>query len=134
MIVVMIMVSYSTECFLRSRLCSSHFACVQCSVTSNSFLTPWTVAHQAPLSMGFPRKEYWSGLPFPSPGDIPDPEIEPTSTALVGRFFTTEPIGKSSPFYIFIYSFQQPYEVCIFIFIPTDRNRDIEYLDQADTA
>ena len=41
------------------------------------FATPWTVAHQAPLSMGFPRQEYWNGLPFPSPGDIPDPGIEP---------------------------------------------------------
>ena len=41
------------------------------------FATPWTVAHQAPPSMGFSRQEYWSGLPFPSPGDIPDPGIEP---------------------------------------------------------
>ena len=41
--------------------------------------TPWTVAHQAPLSMGFSRQEHWSGLPFPSPGDLPDPEIEPRS-------------------------------------------------------
>ena len=49
--------------------------------------TPWTVAHQAPLSMGFPRQEYWSGLPRPSPGDLPDPGIEPTSPALAGGFF-----------------------------------------------
>ena len=42
---------------------------------------PWTVAHQAPLSMGFPRQEYWSGLSFPSPGDLPDPGIEPMSPA-----------------------------------------------------
>jgi len=46
-----------------------------------------TVACQAPLSMGFPRQEYWSGLPFPSPGDFPDPEIEPTSPTLAGGFF-----------------------------------------------
>ncbi|KAM7226722.1 hypothetical protein CapIbe_022867, partial [Capra ibex] len=46
------------------------------------FVTPWTVAHQAPLSMGFPRQEYWSGLPLPVPGDLPDPGIEPTSPAL----------------------------------------------------
>ena len=45
------------------------------------FATPWTVAHQAPLSMGFPRQGYWSGLPFPSPGNIPDPGIEPISLA-----------------------------------------------------
>ena len=62
-----------------------------CSVVSDS-ATPWTVAHQAPLSMEFSREEYWSGLPFPSPGDLPNPEIEPTSLrspALAGRFFTT---------------------------------------------
>ena len=58
------------------------------------FVTPWTVACQAPLSVGFPRQEYWSGLPFPSPGDLPDPGIEPVSLtspawALAGRFFTT---------------------------------------------
>ena len=55
------------------------------------------VAHQVPLSMGFPRQEYWSGLPFPSSGDLPDPGIKPTSPvapALAGRFFTTEPPGN----------------------------------------
>ena len=46
------------------------------------FATPWTVAYQAPPSMGFSRQEYWSGLPFPSPGDLPDPGIEPGSPAL----------------------------------------------------
>ena len=61
------------------------------------FVTPWTIAHQAPLSMGFPRQEYWSGLPFPPPGDLRDPGIEPTSLAfpaLAGRLLTTEPPGK----------------------------------------
>ena len=58
------------------------------------FVTPLTVAYQAPLSMGFSRQEYWSGLPFPSPGDLPDSEIEPTSPVLAGRFFTAEPLGK----------------------------------------
>ena len=61
---------------------------------SDSFVAPWTVAHQAPLSMGFPRQEYWSGLPLPSPGDLPNPGTEPESPALAGRFFTTEPPGK----------------------------------------
>ena len=61
---------------------------------SNSFVVSWTIALQAPLSMGFPRQEYWSGLPFPSPGDPPDPGMEPMSRALAGRFFTTEPLGK----------------------------------------
>ena len=58
---------------------------------------PWTIAHQAPLSMGFPRQEYYSGLPFPSPGDLPDLGNEPEflePPALAGRFFTTAPLGK----------------------------------------
>ena len=58
------------------------------------FATPWTSTHQAPLSMGFPRKEYWSGFPFPIPGDLPDPGVEPESIALTGRFFATVPPGK----------------------------------------
>ena len=59
------------------------------------FVTPWTVAHQAPLSMGFSRQEYWSGLLFPSPGDLPDPGIEPRSPALQADTLTSEP-GFSS--------------------------------------
>ena len=58
------------------------------------FATPWSVALQAPLPMGFPRQEYWSGLPFPPPGDLPHSEIKPTSLvspALAGGFFITEP-------------------------------------------
>ena len=51
-------------------------------------MTPRTVAHQAPLSMGFSRQEYWSGLPCPPPGDLPDPGIKPESPALAGKFFT----------------------------------------------
>ena len=61
------------------------------------FVTPWTVARQAPLSTGFPRQEYWSGLPFPSPGDLSDPGIEPKSLdapALAGGFSTTVPSRK----------------------------------------
>ena len=61
---------------------------------SDSFATPWTVAHQAPLFMEFSRQEYWGGLPYPTPGDLPDAGIELTS-AMAGRFFTTEPAGKS---------------------------------------
>ena len=70
------------------------------SVVSDTFVTPGTVARQAPLSVGFPMQEYWSGLPFPSPEDLPNPGIEPVSPnyqaspALAGRFFTTEPSGK----------------------------------------
>ena len=61
-----------------------------------TLVTPWSVARQAPLSMGFSRQEYWSGLSFPSRGDLPHPGIEPESAALVGGFFTTEPAGKPS--------------------------------------
>ena len=68
-------------------------------------MTPWTVAHQAPLSMGFPKQEYWSSLPFPSPGDLSEPGIEPMSSVLAGTeplylpgtIFTTEPPGGDHP-------------------------------------
>ena len=72
-------------------LCRAHV-----SVMSHSG-TPWTVAYQAPLSMGFSRHEYWSGLSCPPPGDLPDPGIKPAShmsPALVGGFFTTAVPGK----------------------------------------
>ena len=63
---------------------------------SDSFVTPWTVACQAPLPVGFPRQENQSRLPFPSPGgDLPDLGIESTSPALTGGFFPTEPPGRS---------------------------------------
>ena len=58
------------------------------------FATLWTTACQAPLYIGFSRQEYWHGLPFPSPGDLPDSGIKPMSPALAGGFFTTEPPGK----------------------------------------
>ena len=67
------------------------------SVLSPTLYDPLTVAHQAALSVGLSRQEYWSGLPFPIPGDLPDPGVEPASLAspaLAGRFFTTEPPGK----------------------------------------
>ena len=58
------------------------------------FATPWTVAHQASLSLGFPRQEYWNGLPFPSPRDLPDPSDWTWVSWLAGRFFTTKTPGK----------------------------------------
>ena len=61
---------------------------------SNSFATPWAIAHQAPLSIGFSRQEYWSGLPFLSPGYLPDPGIEPRSPTLEADALTSEPPGK----------------------------------------
>ena len=77
-----------------------NFLCC-CLVTKScpTLAPPWTVAHQASLSMGFPRQEYWSELPFPSPGDLPYLGIKPTSPALAGRFFTAEPPGK--PYKVF---------------------------------
>ena len=58
------------------------------------FVTPWAVAYQSHLSIGFPRQEHGNGLPFPSPGDLPHPGIKPGSLALASRVFTTEPPGK----------------------------------------
>ena len=58
------------------------------------FVTPWTVAYQAPPSMGFSRQEYWSGVPFLSPGDLPDPGIEPGSPALQADALPSKPPGK----------------------------------------
>ena len=58
------------------------------------FATLWAVAHQALLSMGFFRQEHWTGLPFPTPGDLPDPGIGPASPSLAGRFSTTALLGK----------------------------------------
>ena len=58
------------------------------------FATPWTVAHKAPLSMGFSRQECWSGLPFLSPGDLPKPGIEPESPPLQADALPSEPLGK----------------------------------------
>ena len=87
--------SQSTE---YSSLCYAVCVCV-CVCVSRSvvFETPWAVAHQASLSMGFSRQEYWSGLSCLPPGNLPDPGVEPTflmSPALAGRFFTTELPGR----------------------------------------
>ena len=74
---------------------SRYIAVVQ-SVESDSFETPWTVTSQAPLSMGFPRQGYWSGLLFPTPRDLPNLGIELVPPILADGFFTTEPPGKPS--------------------------------------
>ena len=71
-------------------VCVCVCVCSQLLSPVQLFATPWTVACQAPLSMGFSRQEYWSGLLFP-PGDLPSPGIEPASPALADGFFTTEP-------------------------------------------
>ena len=69
------------------------------------FVTLWTVAHQAPLSMWFSMQKYWSELPIPFSGDLPDPGIEPKSPALAGGFFTAEPSGK--PLFYVVVQFSQ---------------------------
>ena len=78
-------------------LCTGCVLCVHENINHcrvRLLATPWTVAHQTPLSMGFPRQEYWSGLPFPSPGDLPDPGIKPRSPELQTDFLPSEPPGK----------------------------------------
>ena len=74
------------------------YACAVCVLSRiQLFVTAWTEAHQMSLSVGFPRQEHWSGLPFHSPGDLPDPGNKTTplaSPALAGGFFTTLPLGK----------------------------------------
>ena len=77
--------AFITKIPLHLCACTQSFSCVQL------FATLWTVAYQAPLSKGFSQQDYWSGLPFPPPQDLPDPGIEPASLispALAGRFFT----------------------------------------------
>ena len=76
-----------------------HKGCAQLFTHVWSFATPWVIACQAPLSMGFSKQEYWSGLPFPAPADLLDPEIKSKpllSPVLAGAFSTTEPPGKPS--------------------------------------
>ena len=80
--------------FRTKKLASTTCVCVSLSRVQ-LFATAWTVACQGPLSMEFSRQEYWSGLPLPSPGDLPAPVIESASLALAGRFFTIKPPGKS---------------------------------------
>ena len=72
------------------------FCMCGCSIVYDSLQTPWTVALQAPLSMGFSRQEYLSGLPLPPAGNLPDARIEPMSPVLAGEFFTTQPPGKTN--------------------------------------
>ena len=73
-----------------------------------SFATPWTVAHKASLSMGFLKQEYWRTLPFPAPGDLPNPGIKPTTPALAGEFFTSEPPGKPKSKYMWVLISYEP--------------------------
>ena len=79
----------------RDRFCHSRIISELCTLSHVwLFAIPWTVAHQAPPYVRFPRQESWSGFPVPSPEDLPDPGIKPASLAWTGRFLTTEPPGK----------------------------------------
>ena len=79
--------SSSRALYRGGQVCSGSVSIVHCSVVSDSVI-PWTKAHQAPLSMGFSRQEYWSGLPFPSPGGFPRPRDQTRVSCIAGRFFT----------------------------------------------
>ena len=70
-------------------------SCVHCPLISDSFVTPWTIARQATLSMGFSRQKYWSGLPFPSPGYLPNPGIKPGSPTFQADSLLSEPPSSS---------------------------------------
>ena len=81
------------------------------------FATPWTVAYQAPPSLWFSRQEYWSGLPFPSPGDLPNPGIEPGSPALQADALPSEPLDRSNIDNFFSIKFWKSSQVCFALFI-----------------
>ena len=86
-------------------MCCVLCAVLICPVVSDSFVTPWTAARQAPLSMGFPRQEYWSGLPCPPPGDLLSSGIESRSPALQADSVGTQPPGKIPYIYIYIHTY-----------------------------
>ena len=81
---------------LRTHVYTHMHMCVPCLMLTYAqfIVTPWIAAHQAPLTLGFPRQEYWSGWPFLSSGDLPNPRIKPVSPTLAGGFFTTAPLYK----------------------------------------
>ena len=83
------------------------------------FATPWTVAYQAPPSVGFSRQEYWSGLPFPSPGDLPSPGIEPGSPALQVDALSSEPPGKSEYMCVCVCVCVCVYNIYIYVYLKT---------------
>ena len=89
------------------------------------FATPWTAAYQAPPSMGFSRQVYWSGLPFPSPGDLPNPGIEPRSPTLQADALTSEPPGKPELTYfsLILRTAQMCPRVFRFVFVSFDEPR-----------
>ena len=93
-----------------SGLCSGHCVCESLSRV-RLFVTPWTVACQASLSMEFSRQEYWGGLPCPSPGDLPDPGIEPMSPSLQSDSLPTEPLSQDTKSSLLC---SNPHSECLF--------------------
>ena len=98
--------SKTARCLSQVLSLTTRYCCLVAKLCPTLLRLSWTVAHQAPLSMGFSRQENWSGLPFPSPGDLPDPGIEPVSPALAGGFFTTETPGKPMNYFTFYRLYQ----------------------------
>ena len=100
------------------------FECLKVKVKVKSpsrvrlFATPWTVAYQTPPSMGFSRQEYWSGLPFPSPGDLSNPGIKPGSPAFQADALTSEPPGKHLNAYLGFFFFFKPCHMACGILVP----------------
>jgi len=89
--------SVSSSCIHRCRKHCSWWPVQGAKSPRSCLVTPWTVAHQTPLSMGFSRQEYWSGVPFPSPGDLSDPGIKLRSPALQTEYLPYEPSGMPIP-------------------------------------
>ena len=100
------------KCIWRGNSSVPFCVCAQSLSPVQLFVTPWTIACQAPLSIGFSQQEYWSGLPFPSPGDLLYSGIKPTPPAFAGKFFITEPPGK--PNSILLMLRRRPWEIIIF--------------------
>ena len=116
--------TFSAPCAPSTR--GSEQVCTWSLILVQLFLTPWTVTHQALLSMGFSRQEYWGGLPFPPPGHLPDSGIKPVSSAspaLAGAFFTPEPPEKPRGFEYspeVLGTLQGPSDNCVYLSITTE--------------
>ena len=102
------------ETELHAEISESESEVAQCA---RLFATPWTVAYQAPPSMGFSRQEYWSGLPFPSPGDLPHPGIKPGSPSLQADALPSEPPGNKKQSELSGYLCMSAFYVSSYLFI-----------------
>ena len=98
-----------TRTFVLASQLANLCCCLVTVMSDSQTITPQTITYQGPLPMGFSRQEYWSWLPFPFPGDFPDPEIKPMSPTLAGRFFTPGPPGKQRAIYTSTYLRGRPH-------------------------